>query len=45
MRTERCERCPEEDTEACNDCEIVKQDFEDKLKTIHKAESDKIRGD
>lgn len=29
MRTERCERCPDEDTEACEECELVKQDIEE----------------
>jgi hypothetical protein len=28
MRTDRCERCPDEDTNKCEDCELVKQDYE-----------------
>lgn len=45
MRSERCERCPDEDTEACKDCELVKQDIEEKLKTIIEKEEQRIRGD
>lgn len=44
MRTERCKRCPYEDTEACEDCPLVKKDMEDKLKKILDKESEKIGG-
>ncbi len=27
MRTERCIRCPKEDTDACDDCKLVQEDF------------------
>jgi hypothetical protein len=45
MRTKRCERCPDEDTDVCEDCTLVKQDMEDKLKNILEAEEKRIRGD
>ncbi len=28
MRTERCIRCREEDTDACKDCKLVQEDYE-----------------
>ena len=45
MRSERCERCPDEDTQACEDCELVKADMEAKLQEILDRERDRIRGD
>ncbi len=33
-----CDRCPLEDTDACNDCELVKQDMKP-------DEAERIRGD
>jgi hypothetical protein len=43
MRTKRCERCPNEDTEACDNCELVKLDMEIKLKQILNKEAERIR--
>lgn len=44
MRTERCKRCPYEDTEKCDDCPLVKKDMEDKLKGILDKEEKIIGG-
>lgn len=45
LRSERCERCPDEDTAACEDCEPIKADMEIKLKGRLEDEANRIRGD
>jgi hypothetical protein len=45
MRSERCKRCPHEDTDRCKDCQLVKDDMEIKLAAIMKDESKRIEGD
>lgn len=45
MRTEICDRCQKEDTEACEDCPKVKKDFEDRLQAIIDKQEREIRGD
>jgi hypothetical protein len=44
MKSERCERCPDEDTSACEECEYHgKDDIEDKLRVILSEEEQKIK--
>jgi hypothetical protein len=44
MRSERCTRCPDEDTDKCNSCQLVKDDMEIKLTVILKDERERIGG-
>ena len=43
MRTERCIRCREEDTDACKDCKMVQEDFTQKLAEKLAREEQRIK--
>ncbi len=44
MRVKECERCQYEDTEACDDCEIINRYVEDELKEVLDREEKRIKG-
>jgi hypothetical protein len=44
LRTDICNRCRDEDTDKCDNCEKIKKEMEQKLKEILDKEAERIGG-